>query len=341
MKLQTRQIESFVKSPDAAARVILVYGPEAGLIKERIKTIGLTIVSDLQDPFNNITLSGSSLEEDKARLNDEAHAISMMGGARLIRIEEAADKITPIIKDYLQNPSLENLIILEAGDLRPKSTLRSLCERAKNAAAVPCYIEEDYNVASIIREMLKDVGLMAEPAAINWLSANLAGNRLRVRKEIEKLIIYMGQTTQISLDEAKNCCGDAGAETLEKLIYNVADGQTELALKSYQRLLGEGTAIIAILRALQNHFRRLHYIKIRLEKGEDTKEAMKNLSPPVFFKQADAFTTQVVRWKKNALEETLDKLLCLEADCKKTATPDETLCGQALLSISFRARKGT
>jgi DNA polymerase-3 subunit delta len=89
MKLAFRQIEPFVKQPDVKARVILIYGPEPGLMKERSAIIGRTIVADLNDPFNAVTLSAEALIADPARLMDEAAAMSMMGGARLIRIEDA------------------------------------------------------------------------------------------------------------------------------------------------------------------------------------------------------------------------------------------------------------
>ena len=148
MKLAFRQIDPFVKQPDPAARVILVYGPDDGLMRERAKMMGKTIVADLNDPFNAVTIDGKSLVEDKARLNDEAHAMSMMGGARLIRVENADDKITPVIKDYLTKPSAHNLVILQAGELGPRSTLRMLIEKAANAAPVPCYLDDERTIAN-------------------------------------------------------------------------------------------------------------------------------------------------------------------------------------------------
>ena len=41
-----------------------------------------------------------------------------MGGDRLIRVEDASDKLTPLIKEYLTNPSPHALVILEAGGLQ-------------------------------------------------------------------------------------------------------------------------------------------------------------------------------------------------------------------------------
>ena len=52
MKLTFREIEPFVKKPNPAARVVLIYGPDDGLMRERSKMISQSIVKDLNDPFN-------------------------------------------------------------------------------------------------------------------------------------------------------------------------------------------------------------------------------------------------------------------------------------------------
>ena len=137
MKLGWKDIDAFVKKPNPKARAILVYGPDDGLVKERALTMARASVSDINDPFNVAILSGDILSDDPARLSDEANAMSLMGGARLVRVEGASDKHTTIFKEYLANPSSENLIILEAGELGTKSTLRALFEKSDSAAAVP------------------------------------------------------------------------------------------------------------------------------------------------------------------------------------------------------------
>ncbi len=336
MKLAWKQIEPFIKSPDAAARVILVYGPDNGLMRERAKTMGKTIVDDLNDPFNAVTLTGEQLTEDPAKLMDEASALSMMGGGRLIRIENAADKITPLLKDYLQAPSEQNLVILEAGELSPRSSLRKLCEKEKNAAAVPCYVEDERDIAGLVRRTMSDEGYAIAGDAVTWLASSITGDRARARSEIEKLILYMGAEKQITLGHVHECCGEAGAQTMDNLVYSVAGNNPQEALKAYTILLGEGIPPIAILRALQNHFRKLHLTKARIAEGDTLESAIKRLSPPLFFKVAAPFKAQVNRWSLPALEGIMTRLALLEAQTKRTGTPVETLCGQALLAISSR-----
>ncbi|HEY8189756.1 MAG TPA: DNA polymerase III subunit delta, partial [Micavibrio sp.] len=132
MKLQAKQIEPFIKSPDPKAAAILIYGPEEGLMKERVKALGLTVVKDLNDPFNVSVISASKMIDDPALLSSEANAMSMMGGKRLVRIEDARDAITPMIKDYLASPNSNALVIIEAGELNTRSPLRILFEKAEN-----------------------------------------------------------------------------------------------------------------------------------------------------------------------------------------------------------------
>lgn len=171
MKLAYRDIEPFVKKPNPAARVVLVYGPDSGLMKERAATIGKSVVADLNDPFNVAVLNADDLADDAARLMDEASAMSMMGGDRLIRVENAGDKLTTLIKEYLAAPNPHALIVLEAGELGPRSSLRALCEKVTNAAAVPCYVEDERDISRLIRETLQGAGLSAEPDAVTSLAS--------------------------------------------------------------------------------------------------------------------------------------------------------------------------
>ncbi|MCB1783585.1 MAG: DNA polymerase III subunit delta [Alphaproteobacteria bacterium] len=335
MKLNYRQIESFVKTPDKAARVILVYGPDAGLAGERVKTMGKTVVADLSDPFNAVTLTTDKLTEDPALLADEAGAISMMGGDRLILIKDATDKLTVLLKTYLENPSNHALVLLQAGELGPRSTLRILCEKAKNAAAVPCYVEDERDLSRYIRETLQAENIGIDRDAVQWLAANISGDRGKVRSELEKLIVYKGaEKTPISINDVTQACGAAGAQDFDNLVYAVAGRNTAEALNAYTTLIAEGVNFVTILRTLQNHFRRLYLVKSRIAGGEDEDQALGKLTPPIFFKIMPAFKAQTRSWSLPALEQTLARLTTLEAQCKQTGMPVETLCAQAILSIS-------
>lgn len=339
MKLSFRDIEPFIKNPNPAARVILVYGPDSGLMKERAKTMGLSIVDDINDPFNAVTLNSDILGDDPARLSDEANAMSMMGGNRLIRVESASDKLTTYIKAYLEAPNNNALIILEASELGPRSSLRKLCESAKNAAAIPCYVEDERDISRLIRETIQGANLNIDPDAVGWLATNISGNRQKARSELEKLITYKGsENSPISAQDAMDICGESGAAALDEFVYAVAGNQSEKALRLLAQLTEEGVVFMVTLRSLQNHFRKLHMVKAAQEQGEAIEMAMKKLSPPIFFKQQNAFKAQANRFSMNGLSQILDRLNTLESQCKQTGAPVDTLCAQTILGISMMKR---
>ena len=50
MKVSGAAIERFVAKPDPAARLVLVFGPDGGLVRERATKLARTVVADLNDP---------------------------------------------------------------------------------------------------------------------------------------------------------------------------------------------------------------------------------------------------------------------------------------------------
>ncbi len=335
MKLGWKDIEPFVKRPDPKARAILVYGPDAGLVKERAAQMAQSVVADINDSFNVALLSDSILVDDPARLADEAMAMSLMGGARLIRIEGGSDKIAKLLGDYLANPSAENLVIVEAGELTPKSPLRALFEKLGNAAAVPCYVDDERGVTNLIRTTISAAGYAIQSDATGWLAANIAGDRARIRGELDKLMLYMGtQSKTITLDDARAACGEAGDQSIDDLLYAIGGGRIEPALTAYNKLIEEGVNTITILRMLQSHMRRLHYTKALMKDGTDADSAMKKLQPQVFFKYADSFKSQLRKWPEPKLLAFMNRLSQVEAQMKQTGTPVETLGAQVVLSLA-------
>jgi DNA polymerase-3 subunit delta len=340
MKIAPRDIDNFSKSPDPKARLILIYGPDRGLMKIRSENVAKSVVEDINDPFNVITLSVDKILEDPASLVDEANAISMLGGARLIRILDGSEKIVPYLKEYLQNPSPDNLILIEAGDLKPKSSLRKLCESSPTAAALPCYMDDERSIEKIIRQALNTAGLRIDSDATQWLIANISGDRQHILNEIEKLSIYSSSPNAdnnnqtITLTDVQECIGLGGSQNFDDLIYNVAGGNPAKALVAYNALIEQGIPAVTLIRTLINHFMKLHYIKTMVLSGTPIEQALNKLTPKIFFKQKGAFISQVNKWNEPQIRVIISRLTEQEAACKTSGVPADELCAQALLSIS-------
>ncbi|MDO9125444.1 MAG: DNA polymerase III subunit delta, partial [Parvibaculum sp.] len=130
MKIAPREADRFTAKPDPKAVAVLVYGPDAGLVRERIKTMTKTVVDDPADPFRISDLTDGDLKQDPARLSDEAASIAMLGGRRVVRVRGASDGTAKIFESFLDNPAGDALVLVEAGELTPRSALRLLFESA-------------------------------------------------------------------------------------------------------------------------------------------------------------------------------------------------------------------
>ena len=52
-------------------------------------------------------------QADPARLADEAAAISMMGGRRVVRVRDAGNDLTELFEGFLKDPPGDALVVVE------------------------------------------------------------------------------------------------------------------------------------------------------------------------------------------------------------------------------------
>ena len=340
MKLQGKAIDGFLARPDPRIRAVLVYGPDAGLVRERAGIVACSVVSDLTDPFRVAELPVRTVAGDVARLLDEVAALSLVGGRRLVRIREADESVTAACAALFSAPPPgDSVLLVEAGDLGARSRLRLAFEAAPLGAALPCYVEDESALRRVVVELAAGQGLSLDGDAQVFLAAHLIGDRSVVRGEIEKLALYMGSERRVGLEQVQAVIGDSASQlSLDDPIWAAASGDFAALDTALRRLYAESMAPVAILRAAQRHFQRLHWVQAEIAAGLSSEMAVGALKPPLFFKLRGVFLTQLRQWPLSALRQALDRLTEAEVECKRTNMPDETLCARTLLQLAALAR---
>ncbi len=339
MKLSGARIVGFLKAPDPSIRAILVYGPDQGLIRERMNHLIRTVLDDPSDPFRLSELPPALLREEPGRLKDEAAALSFTGGRRVVVVRDAADTLSTAFQSFLETPVGDALVLVEGDDLSARSSLRKLFEASNIAAALPCYADEGADLEAVIRESLASHQLTASPDVSSWLAAHLGSDRALTRSEIEKLALYMGKPGPVTLEDVQACVGDTAALSLDDMINATAEGDHAIAQRTLSRLFSEGTAPIACLRGLLRHFTRLHLAAGLMAQGKSVEQALSSLKPPPFFKVSSRMKRQLSLWSPSALGSALDLLGTTEADCKTTGSPVSELCSRAVLQLARAASR--
>src|SRR5215471_4220591 len=188
--LKGSDIERFVARPDRARPIVLVFGPDAGLVHERAEALIRASVDDPKDPFQLARLDGDDLAGEPARLVEEANTIPLFGGRRAVWVKAGSRNFAPAVEALVGAASPDCPVVIEAGDLRRSAPLRAICERAKNAVALPCYADTERDLVRLIDDELREAGLAISAEARAALLPLLGGDRLASRHEIGKLAMF-------------------------------------------------------------------------------------------------------------------------------------------------------
>ena len=343
MKLTGARIQGFVAGyiakPDPKLRAILVYGPDSGLVRERAESLAKSVAPDLDDPFRVMTLPGSALASDPARLNDEMAALSFTGGRRLVRVKDASDALGGLFGSLLDAPPAgDSVAIIEASELAGRSALRRVFESAKNAVALPCYADGPAELGELVTSVLASHKIAAAGDARDYLVSRLGGDRGLSRAELEKLALYAGDGGRIGLEDAIACVGDSAALSVDDAVLAAADGDAAALERALQRAFQEGESAVGIVKAAMRYFEKLHLAGSRIAAGMSADAALQSLRPPIFFKQQARFQGALRQWSPRKAAVALAVLLEAEQQCKRTGFPDRTICSDALLRLARGAQ---
>ncbi|NQV55561.1 MAG: DNA polymerase III subunit delta, partial [Rhodospirillales bacterium] len=224
MKLQARQIDSFLSDPGEGVLGALIFGADQGLVSERAQKLAKTIVDDVSDPFRVSTLTNDDFRADPARLTDELTSQSLTGGRRVVFLRVGGGDIAKQLGPILEDVPGDTLLIVEAGALTARSGLRKMFEKEANLVSIACYSDDGRAIAGLIDEVLGANGLTVQPDAKNFLLKQLGSDRLVSRRELEKLALFVGEKPSVSLEDTVQIIGDSGALSLEEVAFAVADG---------------------------------------------------------------------------------------------------------------------
>lgn len=338
MMIKTGDADRFVAKPPKDLSAVLVFGPDQGLVRERAELLMKSVVSDLGDPFRVADLDEQVLSNDGARLFDEAAAISMLGGRRVVRVRGAGNGLAKLFESFLEEHAGDALVVVEGGDLSKGVGLRRVFEDDDKAYAVACYADNERNLADVVRDGLKEFGLTISQEALEDAVSRLGSDRGITRREIEKLALYAQGQKQVALADVEAVMGDEAEARIDEVCDAAGTGDLPKLDLALERLWIADTSPVAIIRLALQHFQRVALLKTFIARGEPADAAIRRLRPPVHFMRVAAMKQQAQRWDEGRLGEALDLLLEAEALAKTTAVPAEAATGRALLSVAAMAR---
>lgn len=260
--VRSAEADRFINHPPPGVFVYLVFGTDAGLVAERMRTILVRAVDDPKDAFQLVRLAGDDIAADPLRLADEANAIPMFGGRKAIGIEATGKSLLPALEPILRATPRDCVIAIEGGALKRENVLRKLLEREKCAAAIECYPDSPRDVAQLIDNELAAADLTIEPDAKDLLMSLLGQDRLTTRSELEKLATFAHGEGRVTAQHVEAIVADASALVLDHAIDGAFDGVFAAIETTTERIFAENGDVNQLLGAALRHATALHRARI-------------------------------------------------------------------------------
>ena len=335
--LRASDVDAFLARPDPARPVVLVFGPDAGLVSERVNALIKASVDDVNDPFSLVRLEAEELSANPARLVEEAQTIPLFGGRRAVWAKAGSRNIAPAVEAVLALPTSECRVVIEAGDLRRNAPLRVVCERAKNAAALPCYADTERDLARLIDTEMRAAELVLKPDARAMLIPLLGGDRAASRNELRKLALYARGRGEIDVDDVTAVVSDASALALDDLVDTAFAGRPADLEAQLAKVRAAGSPVGSIFFAAQRQLAQLHRWRTAIEAGASF--SIDSLQPPLHFRRKNLVEVALKQWNAARLAAAMAELADAVLASRKTPALADTIAERALLSLAVRARR--
>ncbi|ABE61001.1 DNA polymerase III, delta subunit [Nitrobacter hamburgensis X14] len=337
--LRGKDVDSFLARPDPGRPIILLYGPDAGLVRERADALMASAVDDPSDPFSLVRLDGDDLATEPSRLVDEAMTVPLFGGRRAIRVKAGTRNFAGGIETLADSAIQDCRIVIEAGELRPEAPLRKACERAKNAVAIACYPDTERDLARLIDDELRLSNLKIAPDARATLMSLLGGDRQASRNELRKIALYAHGQREIALDDVMAVVSDASDFKLDPIVDAAFAGQPAVVETEFAKAMVAGTYPGLVILAAQRQVAALHKAALAMEGGASASSAAESGFPRLHFSRKTAVETALRNFSAARLLQVMDQLAVAALEARKQTVLAPVIAQRALMSIAVNARR--
>lgn len=336
------EVDRWLSRPEASFRLVLIYGPDRGLVSERARAFATKTGLPLDDPFAVVRLEANELDQQSGRLEDEARTVPMFAENRLIWVSNAGAQknIAADVKRLADNPPADAIVLIEAGELKKNSALRIAVESAAIAMALPCYADDAKAVDALIDEELAKADMTIGLEARRALKSSLGGDRLASRGEIAKLLLYCFGRKQVEMEDVLAMIGDVSASSNDDAIDAVLLGKAAELDLALTRHAAAGGQPFQMLASAVRQFQNLQTMRDVMErKGQSAAAAVASARPPVFFARKKAVETSLERFDNEAIGRALDRLRDAVLQTRRRPDLAKPVVERTLLALAFEGRR--
>ena len=334
MKAAGDRALQFCARPDPNTRLVLIFGDDEGVVSDASDQLVQKWTASESDACDLSRLQEDEIRRESGLLVERLSARPLFGGSEILRLRVTGETLTKIMVAVVKDVETgalpcENRLIVEAGQLGPKSELRKTFETSSSSMALHLYEDSAEDMLGYVSGTLSKAGVAIDDDALLAFCSELPGDRRLANSEIDKLTLYADELGRsVSIADVKSVSATEQSMGADIAADAALAGRTREALSAVSRYLETGGSAISALRTL--HFRVLRAL--------DAKASAKYLRPPVFAQERQDFDAMLSRWSDGELASVLTLLYQAEKSCKMAGAPTDAILVRAIQQISTRGR---
>ncbi len=329
----------FLSAPPTAIRGFLFYGSDASQIAARAGALVHALSLKLGPSAEILRLHDSDLAADPGRVTVELTTGSLFGGTRIVWLTALPAKALAALSVIAGAPIEGAYLAVQAPDMKKSHKLVQAFEAAPYLAAIPCYGEDQESLSAAIARQAKAAGYEIAADAAALIAVRCDFSALLAQSETDKLMTFAGQSRHIGVEDVEACLADQQSSGLSEIIDCALNGEGRKALAAFERFMAAEQNVTAVLVVLSQTLMRLHAVRIAADNGTPVSQAVRDLRPPVFFKQQDTIAAQARRWSAGALSAQLGRLNAALRETRLKPGLAEDIAADLLIAIAKEARR--
>ena len=292
----------------------LIYGENEGLKKEIIQTLKKKFPGSIENFEEGQIFSNNELFYEKIFNR------SLFEKEKIIIVNRCSEKIYDVVEKIIDKNISDTKIILNFNILEKRSKIRNLFEKDKKLIIVPTYKDTSIALAEIAKKFFNNYKISISQETINLLVSRCNGDRGHLKTELDKILIYMNDKKNISLEEIYKLTNLAENFSINELV------DTSLSKNSQKtsEILNESNYKpedgILILRTFLQKAKRL----LNLYEGQSGNVSfdslINNYKPPIFWKDKPIIKKQLESWSKSKIKDLIVNINKTEIFLKKNNT---------------------
>ena len=303
--------------------IYLLFGEETFLLESSLKKIK-KIFGEILPGINYIQIDDTNIEElipdiqtpafgyeNKLIIVKNSGIFRKEGRKQTNKIKELKQKVYKYFEDNIQEIKDGNVVVFIEDDAENNELYKLI-----NKEGIVCNFEKQTQgqIIKRLKAIFSAYKVNIDEQALKYLIDSCGNGMQELINESRKLIEYAGENGKIEKNDIDLLCIKEVNAVIFTLTDSLGKKDIKTALNTLKNLIYNKEPIQKILVTLYNHFKKLYFTKLALNKNKDIAEALNLKANQMFL--VNKYKTQASYFETIDLKSILNELILLDKNSK-------------------------